>query len=203
MLQQANPKLILASASASRRALLSAAGLAFEVRPASVDEAEVKLSARADGASAADAALLLAELKAGRIALREPDALVIGADQILVCEGTWFDKPISAAAAREQLCTLRGRPHVLVTAAVCQRGEQRVWHHLAHPRLHMRAFSDAFLDTYLQVEGQEVISTVGAYRLEGLGVHLFDRIEGEHAAILGLPLLALLGFLRQHGVVTE
>jgi len=127
--------------------------------------------------------------------------VVIGADQILVCEDGWFDKPDSITAAREQLLRLRGRLHVLATAVVCQQGEQRVWHHVVRPRLTMRRFSDAFLDDYLAAQGEEVTSTVGAYRLEGLGIHLFERVEGEHSAILGLPLLPLLDFLRQHGVL--
>lgn len=201
MLQRPAPRLILASASASRRALLAAAGLAFEVRPADVDEAEVKRTARAGGASAADAALLLAGLKAARVAELERDALVIGADQILVCEGLWFDKPLDVPAAREQLCALRGRGHVLATAVVCQKAEQKVWHHVAEPRLTMREVSDKFLDEYLTLEGNDVTSTVGAYRLEGRGVHLFSEVHGEHSAVIGLPMLALLGFLRQADIL--
>lgn len=201
MLQRSAPRLILASASASRRALLTAAGLTFEVRSAEVDEAEVKRSARAEGASAKAVALLLAGMKARHVARGAPDAVVIGADQILLCDDDWFDKPDSVAAAREQLLRLRGRLHVLATAVVCQQGERQVWHHVARPRLTMRRFSDAFLDDYLTAQGEEVTSTVGAYRLEGLGVHLFERVEGEHSAILGLPLLALLDFLRQSGVL--
>jgi septum formation protein len=201
MLQRPAPRLILASASASRRALLAAAGLAFEVRPADVDEAQVKRTARAGGATAAEAALLLATLKAQRVAEVEPNALVIGADQILVCEGIWFDKPPDIAAACEQLCALRGRSHTLATAVVCQQAEQRSWHHVAEPKLTMRAVSDKFLDEYLALEGNGVTSTVGAYRLEGRGVHLFSAVAGEHSAVIGLPMLALLGFLRRAGVL--
>jgi len=151
--------------------------------------------------TAAPAALRLAELKALRISRRDPEALVIGCDQLLVCDGAWFDKPADVAEARAHLLALRGRSHTLVTAVLCQRGEQRLWHHVAQPRLTMRGFSDTFLDAYLAAEGEALTTTVGAYRLEGLGVHLFDTVEGEHAAILGLPLLSLLGFLRQHGVI--
>ena len=201
MLQAEHPRLVLASGSTARAALLQAAGLRFAVQPAAVDEATVKASCRAEGLDAGDAALTLAELKAARV--RDPDALVIGADQILVCEGQWFDKPADAAAARTQLQALRGRTHVLETAMVCQRGGRTVWHHLASPRLVMRVVSDAVLEAYLAAEGNALLSCVGAYRLEGLGVHLFDRVEGEHAAILGLPLLPLLGFLRQHGVLAD
>jgi septum formation protein len=192
---------VLASGSASRKALLEQAGLRFETRAANVDEAAIKQSAIASGTSAHDAALLLAEFKALRVARRDPEALVIGCDQLLVCEGRWFDKPPDIAAARAHLAALRGRAHTLVTAVLCQRGEQRLWHHVAQPRLTMRDFSDAFMEAYLAAEGQALTTTVGAYRLEGLGVHLFDKVEGEHASILGLPLLPLLGFLRQHGVL--
>ena len=122
-------------------------------------------------------------------------------NQILVCEGRWFDKPPDLNAARTQLRELRGRTHELVTAVLCQRGEQRVWQHVATPRLVMRDFSEAFLEEYLTVEGEVLTTTVGAYRVEGPGMQLFDRIEGEHTAIMGLPLLPLLGFLRQHGVL--
>ncbi|MBN8892651.1 MAG: septum formation protein Maf [Rhodospirillales bacterium 70-18] len=201
-LQAATPRLILASQSATRAILLRETGLRFETRPAHVDEAEIKRSARAEGISADDTALLLAELKAHRVARTNPDALVIGADQLLVCEDRWFDKPADMAEAAAQLRALRGRTHTLVTAILCQRGDQRLWHHIARPRLTMRGFSDAFLADYLQLEGMSVTTSVGAYRLEGPGVHLFDAVAGEHAAILGLPLLPLLGFLRQHGVLS-
>jgi septum formation protein len=201
MLQRPAPRLILASASTSRRALLTAAGLSFAVQPAPIDEAAAKRSARASGATAAEAALLLADLKARHVAQAAPDAMVIGADQILVCDGAWFDKPPDIAAAREQLRTLRGRSHELATAVVCQAGQTRVWHHIAQPHLTMRDASDAFIDAYLQAEGDDVTGTVGAYRLEGRGAHLFIRVEGEHSAVLGLPLLPLLAFLRQHSVL--
>lgn len=200
-LQAEQPKLILASASAARRAVLTQAGLRFETRAAHVDEAEVKRSGRAEGASAEEVALALAELKAVRIARAAPEALVIGCDQLLVCNSEWFDKPADMAQARLHLLALRGCTHALVTAVVCHRHGQSIWRHVAQPRLAMRRFSDSFLDGYLEVEGETLLSSVGAYRLEGLGVHLFERIDGEHAAILGLPLLALLGFLRQHGVL--
>jgi len=194
-------RLILASQSPYRLSLLHQAGIAVEAVPAHVDEAEIKAAARADGLAADETALLLASLKAERVARRHPDDLVIGADQLLVCDGEWFDKPADLAAARAQLKALRGRTHVLVTAVLCQKGGQRVWQHVARPRLTMRDFSDAFLEHYVALEGDALTTTVGAYRVEGPGVQLFDAIEGEHAAIVGLPLLPLLGFLRQHGVL--
>lgn len=194
-------RLVLASGSATRAALLRAAGLNFTAQPAPVDEASLKEAARAEGIPPADAAILLAEAKAMRIARREPEALVIGADQLLVCEGAWFDKPEGLAGARAQLQALRGRTHTLFTAMVLWRHGQRVWQHVATPRLTMRDFSDSFLDRYLALEGEAVTHSVGAYRLEGPGIQLFREVEGEHSAILGLPLLPLLGFLRQHGAL--
>ena len=201
--QAPHPALVLASASSARRALLEAAGIAHEAVAAAVDEAATKREARAEGASADDTAMLLAELKARRVAASRPDALVIGCDQLLVCEDRWFDKPATSDAARSQLQVLRGRPHTLVTAVLCHRDGRRVWQHFARPRLVMRAFSDAFLDEYLRREGAAVTESVGGYRIEGLGIRLFDNVAGEHAAILGLPLLPLLGFLRQHGVLAD
>ena len=193
------PPLVLASGSSTRAALLRAAGLRFEACPARIDEDAVKQAAHADGLAPDDAALLLAELKAARV--RAPGALVIGADQLLVCEGRWFDKPRDRNEARAHLLALRGRVHALVTAIVCLRDGAAVWRHVAAPRLRTRRFSDAFLDAYLAAEGTAVLASVGAYRLEGLGVQLFEVVEGEHAAVLGLPLLALLGFLRDHGAL--
>jgi septum formation protein len=203
MLQQEKPELILASASAARRTLLSAAGLRFRVAPARIDELAVRQSARAAGNSAEEAAMILAEMKARRIALGQPEALVIGADQILVCDETWFEKPGDMQAAREQLLRLRGRTHSLATAVVCQRDTQCVWRHVANPRVRMRDFTDAFLERYLAAEGESALTSVGAYRLESVGIHLFDQIVGDHSEILGLPLLPLLGFLRQHGVLSS
>ncbi len=190
---------ILASQSAARAALLRGAGVAFEARPARVDEAAVKAAGRAEGAGPDDVALVLAGMKAERV--RAPGQVVIGADQLLVCGDDWFDKPDGVEAARRQLLLLRGRTHELVTAVVCTKDGAEIWHHVARPMLTMRPFSEAFLGAYLAAEGERVTESVGGYRLEGPGVQLFDRVEGEFAAILGLPLLPLLGFLRQHGVL--
>jgi septum formation protein len=191
------PALILASGSAARRALLEAAGIAFRAVPSDVDEAAIKRAMR--GRDAAAVAMALAEAKASCGA--HADAVVIGADQILVCDGATFDKPADLGVAREQLRRLRGRRHALATAVCCWRGGGVAWRHLAQPVLTMRAFSDAFLDAYLAAEGEAVLGCVGAYRLEGLGVQLFDHVEGDHAAILGLPLLPLLAFLRRSALV--
>jgi septum formation protein len=191
--------LVLASGSATRRVLMEAAGLGVTVKPVAVDEAAIKHAMAADGADAAETALTLADAKAMRV--RDPGVLVIGADQLLVCDDVWFDKPPDIPSARAQLTRLRGRPHELVTAVVCWRDGRAIWHHVARPKLVMRPFSDAFLDSYLAAEGEALLSSVGAYRMEGLGMQLFDQVDGEHAAILGLPMLALLGFLRQHGAI--
>lgn len=192
---------ILASASTARQSLLRAAGVDVVALPARIDEDAVKQTAQADGSSAGDAALLLAAMKARRIASAHPEALVIGADQMLVCDEAWFDKPPTLADARAQLQALRGRTHHLPTALVCFRGATQVWHHLATPALTMRDFSDAFLDRYLAAEGEAVLSSVGAYRIEALGIQLFARIEGGMDAISGLPLLPLLDYLRGAGEI--
>lgn len=203
VLQAECPPLVLASGSATRASLLRQAGLVFAARASGVDEASAKASLQAEGAAARDAAMMLAEWKARRLSDRMPQALVLGCDQLLVCEGEWFDKPEDRTAARAQLLRLSGRTHELVTATVALRGGVRVWQDLSVPRLRMRSLSEAFVDAYLDAEGDAVLASVGAYRLEGLGVRLFDRIEGEHSAILGLPLLKLLGFLRDHGALLD
>jgi septum formation protein len=195
--------LVLASASRTRQQLLGAAGVAFDVDPASIDEAGVRESLRSAGASSAAAAETLAELKATRVSQRQPDRLVLGADQILELGGAWLDKPTDRAEARAQLMALRGRSHELVCCQCVVRNGARLWHHHDRARLTMRAFSESFLEAYLSAAGADLVEAVGAYRLEGRGVQLFDRIEGEFFTILGLPLLPLLGFLREHGVVAS
>jgi septum formation protein len=196
-------RLVLASASTARAALLRAAGIEFAVWPADLDEEPVKRAARAAGATALEAAAELAKAKAGAISNRFPDAHVIGADQILVAGEQWFDKPTDIAGARAQLLALRGRAHRLATAACVMRGGAVRWHAAAAPELMMRRFTAGFLDSYLRDEGASLLGSVGAYRLEARGVHLFERIDGDHFAVLGLPLLELLAFLRECGIVSE
>ncbi len=195
-------RLILASASAARAALLRGAGLTFETVPASVDESSVLGAMRADSAGADTAAETLAALKAARISAREPEALVIGADQILVCGNAWFEKPADMDAARAQLAALRGKEHSLVTAVCAALGGSVIWRHNGEARLVMRPFSDRFLDEYVAACGEGLLTCVGAYRIEERGVHLFSRIDGDWFTILGLPLLPLLPLLREHGVAT-
>lgn len=193
--------LILASASKSRANLMRSAGLTFEIIPAHVDEDAIKASLKAEGASATDCALALAEFKAGTISQRYPEALVIGADQMLDCEGIWFDKPKDVAGARNHLTTLRGKTHVLPTSVAVALNGSPIWHHTVQPRLTVRPFSDAFLADYLATVGEAVTSSVGAYHLEGRGAQLFSKVEGDFFTILGLPLLELLAFLREHRIV--
>jgi septum formation protein len=191
--------IVLASASKVRRALLEAAGLAIIVDPAAVDEAAVKDSYAGEGAPPGEIAEALAELKAMRISPRHPGLIVLGADQILECEGQRFDKPEGIEGARAQLQALSGRRHRLISSLVALRDGERLWHHTGEAVLTMRKFSEGFLETYLAAAGPAVLDSVGGYQLEGLGAQLFTRIEGDYFTILGLPLLALLDFLRLQG----
>jgi septum formation protein len=195
--------LILASGSATRAKMLRDAGVAIEVAVPAIDEAEVKASLQSEGASAARAAELLAEMKARRIAARFPGRFVLGCDQMLECDGSWLDKPETPGRAREQLKSLRGRSHSLVTSAVLVRGDARLWHVTDRAELVMRDVSDAFLERYLDAAGEQSLQSVGAYQLEGIGAQLFARVSGEFFTILGLPLLPVLGILREHGLVAR
>ncbi|MCW5732953.1 MAG: septum formation protein Maf [Enhydrobacter sp.] len=194
--------LILASASPSRRQLLANAGLVFKVEPSGIDEDEVK---RSLGSRAApqELASTLAEMKAVKVSARHPDAMVVGADSTLACNGRMFDKPPDLAAARKQLQSLRGQTHELFSSVVVARGGARLWHWSERARLTMRQLSDGFIDSYLASAGDDVLASVGAYQLEGLGAHLFSRVDGDYFTILGLPLLPLLSFLSGHGIGLE
>lgn len=192
--------LILASASLARAHLLTQAGVPFSTEAAALDEGAWKERLRASHKSASEAACTLAEEKAKIVSRRHREALVIGADQILERGGRWLDKPRDREEARAQLLALRGRTHTLATAVTCVTDERSLWRAISVPRLTMRAFSEEFLDAYLEAEGSAAQGSVGAYRLEGRGVQLFSRIEGDYFAVLGLPLVELLGFLRDCGV---
>ncbi|MFZ4809539.1 MAG: Maf family protein [Hyphomicrobiaceae bacterium] len=189
--------LILASASAARRSLLTAAGVDCTVEPSTVDEAAIK--ARLIAETPGTIATQLAEAKASAVSQRHPQALVIGADQVLDLDGEVFDKPADLSAARTQLHRLRDRAHVLHSAVALARDGAIVWRHVERARLTMRPFSDAFLDMYLAAAGDDVCASVGAYQLEGLGLQLFATIEGDYTTILGLPMLPVLGELRRRG----
>jgi septum formation protein len=194
-------RLVLASASPVRALLLERAGLDIACDPAGLDEAEIKAAFRREGRDAADCAMALAEAKAARVARRHPGALVVGADQLLVCGETWLDKPADLAEARRQLQGLRGRRHELVTAVALRRDNAPLWRRIERPTLVMRDFSDTFLEAYLAAAGAGALGSLGAYQIEGLGVQLFTRIEGDYFTILGLPLLPLLDCLRGLGAL--
>jgi septum formation protein len=193
--------IILASASTARAALLRAAAVDFSVKPAAIDEARLKRDARQVGDSAILCASALATAKACSVSHLHPEAFVIGADQILAAGMEWFDKPDNLTEACTQLQVLRGRTHTLATAVCVARGGSALWHATSAPELTMRRFSDVFLEAYIAAEGDALLDSVGAYRLEGRGVQLFSRIVGDHFAVLGLPLIELLGFLRERGVI--
>ena len=195
------PRLVLASASAARRRLLEAAGLAFEVLPADVDEAGMTQRAIAACTSPRGIAEMLANAKAEAVGARRPDCVVIGADQVLALEGEIFDKPQDLAAARQHLARLRGKVHILHTAAAVAVAGKSVWTGVEEARLAMRPFTDAFLAGYVASAGPDICRSVGAYEIEGRGIQLFEYIDGDYFSVIGLPLLALLGELRRRGVL--
>ena len=194
---------MLASASRIRSQILNDAGVKHICDPAKVDETAIKAVMKNQAAEVEAVAAALADAKAGEVSSRHPDAFVIGADQILECEGRWFDKPSDLEAAAAALKTLRGRRHKLVSAVSVFRENECAWRHLEVPTLTMRDFSDSFLTRYIENAGPEILESVGGYRLEGTGAQLFTSIEGNYFTILGLPLLAVLDFLRKVEVVTE
>jgi len=199
-----SPALILASSSSSRRTMLAAAGVEFTTAMPDVDEDAVKAaySLGSETAFPGEAvAIALAERKALAISERHPDALVIGADQVLVCEGRVFNKALDATEARAALMALRGREHELIAAAVIAKGDSIIWCSADTAYLTMRDFSDEFLDEYLSREIPDVLGSVGCYRIEGRGAQLFSRVSGDQFSIRGLPLVALLEALRQYGVL--
>ncbi|MEL7028719.1 MAG: nucleoside triphosphate pyrophosphatase [Pseudomonadota bacterium] len=193
-------QICLASGSRARAELLRGAGLNISVRPSGVDEDFLKAQMAAQGSPLGDTALRLSEAKALRVAEEMP-GLVIGADQIIGLDGRRFDKPTSVEEARENLTALRGRVHTLFTAACVVSGKEILWRTLATPQVSMRSWSPAALDAHIAAEGEDVCATVGGYKLEGRGVQLIEAVRGDYFAILGLPLLELLGFLRERGLI--
>jgi septum formation protein len=200
MLSLPATRIILATASPTRQAMLRDAGLSFESVPASVDEESLRQAAMADELSSADAATLIAEMKARQISGRYPDAFVIGADQLLDCNGQWYAKPADRKEAEHTLRSLSGLTHHLVTAAVVFRNGQRLWHQVESPSIAIRTLPEDFIASYLDALGKDMTATPGVYQIEKLGAHLISRIDGSPYAVLGLPLLPLLSFLREHGL---
>ncbi len=196
-------RLVLASKSAARRQMLEAAGVTFETAAARADEEQAKSGLEAAGFDPRSLAEMLAEMKAKSVPA-DPDMLVIGADQTLETgPGEMFSKPGSKEEARDQLFALSGNTHLLHSAAVIVEQGTRVWGHTESVALTMRPLGGAFVDAYLDREYEAIRHSVGGYRIEGLGAQLFDTIEGSHFAILGLPLLPLLGYLRERGLLAN
>ena len=201
--QKQSPRIVLASASPARSALLRAAGLEFDIQPADLDEEAIRqsLGGPDEVVPPGDVASVLAQAKAAAVSENFPDALVIGADQVLAAEGKLFSKPSTAKEARDQLLALRGRQHSLVSAVACAMDGQVDWYHDETAVLAMREFTTDFLGAYLAAAGDSVLSSVGGYQLEGPGVQLFSKIDGDYFTILGLPMLALLDYLRRRNVL--
>jgi septum formation protein len=190
----------LASKSAARQAILRNAGVVFEAVGSGVDEDAAKAGLLAEGASPREVADALAELKAFKVSTKR-SGLVIGSDQTLDLDGALFDKVDTVEAARDRLLQLRGKVHKLHSAVVVARDGQPIWRVVETARLSVRPFSDAWLDGYLARNAPDILSSVGCYFLEGEGVQMFDRIDGDYFSILGLPVVGLFDFLRLHGAL--
>jgi septum formation protein len=195
-------QLILASKSASRRQLMENAGLVFDCIDSELDEETIKDTfLTAGNQDLSDVAMILAQAKATVVSEQYPGSLVIGADQVLICGDRLYNKPADHEQAREHLLSLSAHTHVLETAVCVAQNGNVLWSHREAPQLTMRKLSPAFIGRYMAAVGDDVLTTVGGYKLEGRGIQLFDKIEGSYFAILGLPLLALLSFLRSKGIV--
>jgi septum formation protein len=203
LMADAAPRLVLASASKARAALLKDAGVLAHQRPAKINEAVVRAEMEKEPAKVppAEVALELARVKALVISVRTRKASVIGADQVLEFQGEIMSKPADLAQAREQLLRLRGKSHFLHSAVCVARDGRVVWHHVDSARLTMRAYSPQFVDDYLAAAGRAALSSVGCYQLEGPGIQLFAHIAGDYFTILGLPMLPLLDYLRRAGIL--
>lgn len=194
------PALVLASKSAIRRQILDGAGIDYQVRAGQTDEDVIKQKFLASGAPLKNLPLILATAKAMDVP-SEPDEILIGADQIMEMGGQLFDKPANMDEARERLLSMRGKEHRLIGSVVTVKNGKTLWQHNSITRLKVRTFSERFLDTYLELEGEEILYCVGGYKFEGRGAQLFEHVEGDFFSILGLSLLPLLAHLREIGVV--
>lgn len=198
--------LILASSSHTRQALLAAAGIDLRTAPVAIDEASIRTACAADHVDPVDVAIFLAEMKGTAACQRHAISggqLVLAADQILVLDGHMFGKPDSRDAAHDQLSRLQGQTHSLITAVVMFRDSTRIWHHVDTARLKMRALDDDAINDYLDVVGSAAFWGPGSYQVEGAGIHLMQEIDGSHTSILGLPMLPILAFLREHGLTLD
>jgi septum formation protein len=193
--------LLLASKSSARLALLKAAGVEVTVQPASIDERAIET--RAGAIEASDSAMLLAREKARAVAAAHPARIILGADQTLALGERRFSKAADYGGARSQLIALRGKTHVLYSAIALAQDDKILFEHIAAARMTMRHFSDAYVDNYLHAIGNAALMSVGGYELEGIGIQLFEKIEGDHSTILGLPLLPLLQWLRERGMLAK
>lgn len=199
-------RIVLASASRARASMLEAAGVAVDCMPAAIDEHAIREALLAESVDAVEGATILAEMKGKAVLQRlaEGGAIVLACDQLLVTEdGRWLDKPGGVDHARAQLLDLSGHVHSLVSSVVGFRGGERIWHHVDEARLWMRPLSEAFIDGYLNDAGDSVLQSVGCYHLEGRGAQLMTRIEGDFFTILGMPLLPVLQFLRDQGILAR
>ncbi|OUS37843.1 septum formation protein Maf [Rhodobacterales bacterium 56_14_T64] len=195
--------IVLASGSAIRAQLLRQAGIPFEVQHPRVDEQTVKASLLGEGAPPRDIADALAELKARKVSAKSPGSLVLGCDQVLDFEGNLLSKPVCADQALEQLSAMRGKRHMLLSAAVICRDGEPIWRHVGQVRLRMRDSSDAYLRGYVERNWDSIQHAVGAYKLEEEGVRLFSTIDGDYFNVLGLPLMELINYLALQGMIEQ
>ena len=198
-----SPTLILASASIARQRILENAGIPFKPVPSMLDEDHIKAEYRGKAITAEETTLKLALNKANVVSTQHPDDLVIGSDQMLTCEGRWFDKPQNINDLREHLALLSGRQHELVNATVIIERGRLLWCHKKTIAMNMRPLSNEFIESYIQKAGEGVYNSVGGYNIEGVGAQLFNETDADFFLILGLPLFPILDFLRLRGYLTH